>query len=117
MEKEMIYAVFGIVLIVTISSVVIIVSLDQNQKPSPVPIVPTIPPDLKQTSKPSDEWDELPVSFIDSNSNIPEVLVTQKWTNADALQACSMLLENSVIQETVDEADIKWCTEFMNSLK
>ena len=110
----MIYAVFGIVLIVAISSVVIIVSLDQNQKPSPVPIVPQDP---KQTSNPSDDWDELPVSFMDSNNTIPEVLVTQKWTNADALQACSMLLENSVIQETVDEADINWCTEFVNSLK
>ncbi len=113
----MIYAVFGIILIVALSSVVIIVSLDQNQKPGPVPIIPTLPQDPKQTSNHSDDWDELPVSFMDSNNTIPEVLVTQKWTNADALQACSMLLENSVIQETVDKADINWCREFVNSLK
>jgi len=110
MKKGKMYAIIGTVAIAIGAGALFMLTEDQNQIPNSTPVAPQIP---KQTSESADEWAELPVTFMDSNGHIPEVVVSQNWANGDALQACTVILEDPVIIETFDEPDLNWCIEFI----
>lgn len=86
---------------------------EQDQTQTPVPRVSQ--PSPQTAGEPADKWDDEPVTFRDSLGYIPDVMISQQWTNGDASQACGLILEDTNVASTVTAEDLNWCTEFMNS--
>lgn len=107
--NQAVYAVIGIIAVAVAAAVVL--SLNQENE-LPTPEVIQVPREETPTDT-SEEWIEQMVTFRDSRGHIPEVMVSQKWANGDALHACSIMVDDPSVGQTVSEADLSWCKEFL----
>ncbi|MEM2760353.1 MAG: hypothetical protein QXU32_11675 [Nitrososphaerales archaeon] len=104
-----------IVLSGVVAAVAAILILYQNEADTSVALhkesTSLLPP---QTLAKHEPWSEQLVNFTDSEGYIPAPMISQRFTNGDALLACRLMLETHTAD---DEKDFKWCIEFLNSEK
>lgn len=108
------YAVIGFAVAALIAGLLLVTN-EQNQIPNPEVSQSPLPTPTPQSDSTFDEWLEQPVTFRDSDGNIPDIMTSQEWTNGDALQACTIMLEAQPIVGESNDPDVNWCQEFVEA--